>query len=417
MRPTDLQYRVDTPNSGRAPSEMMETIATLLNQSRAATAAHWLDARSKPQTTPMPHHASVATHMPHLDGLRCFALFIVLWQHAGPGMNHRFGNLGIGVYGVRLFFVLSAFLITGILLRVRDGYAATGSALGAFYARRFLRIFPAYYGLLAVLVLFGLPMAKGDLTAHFLYLSNWRIIQHGDWPEALGHFWSLAVEEQFYLVWPLLIFLVPPKRLPWVFVGAAAMAVLSRATILFMGGKAIAVELPTVSNLDSLAAGALLAWHSHTYPHAVADRRRVLDRGLVVGCCLLILTLGLSVYGRGLRVFGIEESVSAALIGVWLVDRCARGVTGIPQLVLEWRPIAYIGTISYGVYLFHSPILWALRLTPGSETLFEGSLFFLILVTAMSVGVAALSWRFFESPINGLKRHFAYPTHTTQNRK
>jgi peptidoglycan/LPS O-acetylase OafA/YrhL len=155
--------------------------------------------------------------MPQLDGLRCVAVLLVIWEHAGPVWFRVTGG-----FGVRWFFVLSAYLITGILLRERG--APLGATLQAFYMRRALRILPPYYLLLAAVALSGIPLISGrELAAHALYLSNWWFLtQH--WSREIGHLWSLAVEEQFYLVWPALVLMLPTRALPRLFVGSVLVA-------------------------------------------------------------------------------------------------------------------------------------------------------------------------------------------------
>src|SRR5690349_12365341 len=169
--------------------------------------------------------------LPALDGLRGLAVLGVLIVHAkillntAPPFENALRTLSeFGAYGVDLFFVLSGFLITGILLDTRD----SANYFRTFYARRFLRLFPIYYGYLLViaLVLPALHHAVrtsmedygGSWGWYLAYLSNWKA-GHGASDPFLGHFWSLAVEEQFYLLWPAMIFLVPRRMLAYFFLG------------------------------------------------------------------------------------------------------------------------------------------------------------------------------------------------------
>src|SRR5262249_40880734 len=150
-------------------------------------------------------------YMPQLDGLRAVAVLAVVAHHTLPGP--LVDALNPGAAGVRLFFVLSGFLITGILLGCRESMAqqGAGQALASFYARRFLRIFPLYYFALAVVLLAGVQEARDGAAWHLAYLSNVYGVRQG-WLGSLAHFWSLAVEEQFYLVWPALVLSLPR---PW----------------------------------------------------------------------------------------------------------------------------------------------------------------------------------------------------------
>jgi len=367
-------------------------------------------ARITPPYAPPPAarpESGAPAHMPQLDGLRCVAVLLVILAHAGPAWATRFGTWGVGVYGVWLFFVLSAFLITGILLRVRDSAVPLGSALRTFYVRRFLRIFPAYYGVIAAARLLDLPFTPRVLLAHLLYLSNTPLAAQG--PAALGHFWSLAVEEQFYLVWPLLVLLAPARRLPRIFLWAVVIGLATRGGLLLAGSTVREAQPHMPSNLDSLGVGALLAWHWHVAPHALELRRRWLRIALSVALILMTVTLVLSVTGRRSPALGMIESTSAALAGVWLVDRCARGTRDWFGGMLLWRPVAYVGTISYGVYLVQTPIRWMLGEALDRQGVRDGSIALFFAVAALSGVVAAASWHLYEGPINALKRRFPYP--------
>src|ERR1700733_691121 len=204
-----------------------------------------------------------------LDGIRGLAIiFVMLFHFEGrvPACNVVIGSLkficGFGWFGVDLFFALSGFLITGILLDTRqaDNY------FGAFYARRILRIFPLYYAVLtAVLVAAGLkhPRPNGvplvaDEKLYFLYLTNWLALWKGKWgPNMLGHFWSLAVEEQFYLIWPFCVWWLIPRKLITMAIVASSVALLVRICWVAHSGPSQAIVMSTLTRMDSLLCGAL----------------------------------------------------------------------------------------------------------------------------------------------------------------
>ncbi len=153
-----------------------------------------------------------SSYMPQLDSLRAFAVAGVMALHYHQ--NSKTGPLG--VFGVRLFFVLSGFLITGILLECRsivldEGQSATAT-LTRFYIRRFLRIVPVFYLVLGLAWILGVPAARDGLVWHIGYASNFYSAHLHGWPAGVGHFWSLAVEEQFYFVWPLIICSISRRR-------------------------------------------------------------------------------------------------------------------------------------------------------------------------------------------------------------
>src|ERR1035437_5812327 len=181
------------------------------------------------QSQKRPSHAgnmsSDARNIRALDGIRGVAIILVMlhhFEHLIPPCNIaiRFMKLMLsyGWVGVDLFFALSGFLITGILLDTRKA----NNYFSAFYARRVLRIFPLYYSVLIVILGAAavwshrphvLPLVA-DQKLSFLYLTNWLVLWKGEWgPNIVGHFWSLAVEEQFYLIWPLCVWLLISQRL------------------------------------------------------------------------------------------------------------------------------------------------------------------------------------------------------------
>ena len=179
---------------------------------------------------------SASPYMTQLDGLRCFAVFSVLvahFCHDLPGIG-RAGPWG-GLLGVRLFFVLSGFLITQILLRERDAMRAAGvgvwTAIRPFYARRFLRIFPLYYGVLLVATALAVYPVRESLPWHLAYASNFYMAREGTWVPTVAHFWTLAMEEQFYLLWPWVVLLVRPASLPRIAIALAALAPAFRTVV------------------------------------------------------------------------------------------------------------------------------------------------------------------------------------------
>jgi peptidoglycan/LPS O-acetylase OafA/YrhL len=356
--------------------------------------------------------------MPQIDGLRCFAVLIVVWVHAGSGRLITFPGLrGAGLYGVWLFFTLSGFLITRILLRERDrmasGALALRQALAIFYTRRFLRIFPIYYGLLAVLAIANVPHVRAELAWDLSYLSNWMVVARQVDRPTLGHLWSLAVEEQFYLVWPLLILLVPRSVLIRVLTLTIVLAVMSRGAISLLTDSTITIVEPTTSNLDLLGLGALLAWHWHTHPTAGAERRELLRGALGIGLLCIAVTVVLSLSGRGFKLMSMIDPLGVGLVAVWMVDRCAAGVRGPMRRVLEARPVRHVGVISYGVYLYHEVLLSGLRhwdTAGGTEpaTFAERGPLFFVIVLSTTIAAASLSWFAVERPLNALKRYVPY---------
>jgi peptidoglycan/LPS O-acetylase OafA/YrhL len=342
-----------------------------------------------------------------LDALRAFAVLGVVACHTFDPIRQSW--TGYGAYGVQLFFVISGFLITGILIDARRDADAIGAPKGgvfrSFYARRALRIFPIYYLTLAVGTMIGVQGMREHLGWNLLYLSNWRIALDGYWG-SVTHVWSLAVEEQFYLLWPLVVLLAPRRLLPWAIGAMIAAALATRAYLTFatdMWADGIGIVTPAV--LDALGLGALLALLWRTTGNV--DR---IVRWL--GVLALVILATEVVLSRVVDGSSAITDIWWPLLFVWIVHRTARGVTGPVGRMLQWRWLAYIGLVSYGIYLFH------LFVVPVGEIaedrlgvdlpIPELGLMRFVVVAVVSIAVAAASWTLFERPINDQKRRFPY---------
>ncbi len=359
-------------------------------------------------------------HMPQLDGLRAFAAaFVVLYHFWRPVRDY----VHLGGVGVRVFFVLSGFLITGILLQARlqsdGGRTSAGVVLRRFYIRRVLRIFPLYYLVLAIAWYARVDGAREGVLWHGAYLSNVHFflvnaVRHGEWGGHLGHFWSLAVEEQFYLAWPWVILFAPRGWLPGIALGTAAVGPLFRYLVFTATGNDITpVLLPGC--IDSLALGAYLAM---TVAPAFAAHSLVRPIGTGVLWSGLVLFGAYQAAERtdGFWVFRLVSfDLAVALVGLWLVARTSRGMTGLPGRVLELAPVRYLGTISYGIYVYHlilPDLLPRAARRWGHPELFaplgDQTLPYLVFYSIATIAVAAISWHCFEGPINRVKDRFQY---------
>jgi len=208
-------------------------------------------------------------YMAQLDGIRAFAVFGVIidhWASAFPSRIREFTiPLDLSRFGVHMFFVLSGFLITSILLSTKSTGTPIRSALGHFYVRRILRIFPVYYATLLVACFFS-DKIRDAAAWHALYLTNIYTSSFGVWLPA-GHFWSLAVEEQFYLVWPLVILAVPLRSIRAFAVLVLVLAPASRFLLYVLhGGPHLSIYTSLMTNLDLLCFGGLLAYCKQTSP-------------------------------------------------------------------------------------------------------------------------------------------------------
>jgi peptidoglycan/LPS O-acetylase OafA/YrhL len=342
--------------------------------------------------------AAADAYKPQLDGLRAFAVGLVIYSH--------FWNIAsIGAHwGVRLFFVLSGYLITGILLRSRalvEARRATSSAaLANFYARRALRIFPAYYAIVIVAYALDLDEVRSEAVWHLTYTTNFLFARQGYFSWATAHLWSLSVEEQFYLVWPFLILFVPRRLLLSLIAAIVVGGIMFRVLgTLLLPIDGVALYVLTPASLDALAAGALLA---AVKPRGDALKWILRAGAAAFGLLLLIGFIG-SIPNRWWPIFDTVALLPLAA----LVIGASAGFRGALGGVLSLPAVRYIGHISYGIYLYHLfiavPILaFAARI--GIDGHWRS-----LLQTGAAVAIAAASWRWLEQPFNRLKPRFEWP--------
>lgn len=347
---------------------------------------------------------------PQLDSLRALAVSAVVVHHFLPVekiIPQQVFNLGLlGLLGVLLFFVLSGYLITGLLLRAREQDWRT--ALMNFYLRRTLRIFPIYYLTLLVLVFLQSVPASQFIYWHVAYLSNNLFVLNPSAAADSAHLWTLSVEEQFYLVWPLLMLLVPYKHLLRVIMWAIVMGICWKAFILQTLGDHLAGALPTISCLDSLAMGAALAFIEQD-ERLSRHRNRILFSALMVGGVLVALQAFLSVTDQARGLVLVTAYAGPSLVFVWLVGSAAQGFKRMTGVWLEWRVLLYLGKISYGIYLYHNFMPRLVRYFASVVGLGEpGTLLMFLCATTLTLLTAAASWHFIEKPISRVKERVSF---------
>ena len=350
--------------------------------------------------------------MVQLDALRAFAVLAVLVAHFIPRDSKLFLLVQLvdpGGLGVRLFFVISGFLITGILLRSKDhcekNRLGVLYALRQFYVRRVLRIWPVFYLVIGLATLFSVPpLLRQTFLWHATYLTNFYLFFTG-WHGAINHLWTLAVEEQFYLAWPWIILLVSRRRLAVTILIAIAIAPIFRLLCGLHTGNYRTSILP-FSCLDTLGVGAFLALRKDEMGDDQSRKYPFGKGGLLLGFGVMAVFVLLSALNYGRTIGYAIFDVGAALIGGWIVWNASTGIRGLIGRLLEIKPLLYLGTISYGTYLYSDFIGYLMHMAGTYKIL--GWLLDSSLIYVLTISVAVLSWHFFESPINRLKRLFPY---------
>jgi peptidoglycan/LPS O-acetylase OafA/YrhL len=328
------------------------------------------------------------------------------------GEIDRFSNLlaGCGWLGVDLFFVISGFLITSILLRAKGNPNAARN----FYIRRVLRIFPLYYAFIAVAIALtgvlplGLTGSYQSQLWNVTYLNNVGLVFRGF--DAIGgffhHFWSLAIEEQYYLFWPWLILFTRRKTAARTCVGLFAASIVARCVAVSTLGSYAGYML-TPARLDGLVCGSLLALALPEIERQLTRRSWIFVAGAISFCALFALRGGLSVEDKFVVVIApaLAAIVFTAILGKVLLSRKQ-------HRFLELTPLRLIGRYSYAMYVFHVPLINLLILSglPRGRILgmsLPYQIAFTGLVTVASFAVAAVSWHVFEKHFIALKERMA----------
>ena len=370
-------------------------------------------------TRPYKPEHKFLSHRPQLDGLRFIAVFGVLFYHYSGWLRTLKlpFTVEMGTF-ISFFFVLSSYLITSILLNNKHNGKSSIDTAYNFLARRTLRIFPAYYFYLILLLL--LPYAGHDVREHplsyFLYLSNFRTYFGQVWDNLTSHLWTLAVEEQFYIAWLWLILVIKDKYLPTLLYFIIIGSILFRVSFFLLHPGAADETVPMViltpACMDSFAFGALLALQ-HYYKKTSIPFLKKIFTVIVPLWIILILT------HQRLILLGLDR-VFASIGTMILIEGAEKGYTNGFGKFLQHKWITWLGKISYGIYLYHLLIpfvFWKLyNMLSAKEHLASEPITFVLINPVVSfllyfiltVLFASASWYLLESPISKLKRYFNY---------
>ena len=366
------------------------------------------------------------TYFSQLDGIRFIAVALVLLDHWLAESN----VYPLGVLGVTLFFVLSGFLITRILIqsKLKDDKVGRSHwfSIKQFIIRRSIRIFPIYFLAIFVLYLLDVPPVRDTVLWCLTYTTNIYIATKQHWMGTIDHLWSLAVEEQYYLVFPYLILFLPTKSYKTTLTIMIILSVLLRF-LLFLNGSPWMVQyvlMPTC--LDSFGIGGLLAYF-FTFQKETILKEIVKIQYLLVSFLILLIFLFFSrqyqITSNQVHHFGnlVVERLVGSVFCFFLIAKAVNGYEGAMKWFLENSLVSFFGRISYGLYLYHN-FVYNFFHTPKTSIVLRGlhkiqrivpqlttnSIFELFYFFGITVFVATLSWFLIEKPVNNLKKYFTY---------
>jgi peptidoglycan/LPS O-acetylase OafA/YrhL len=337
------------------------------------------------------------SYRPHLDGLRALAVLVVLSSHwlRDAGISDYFIH---GRYGVDLFFVLSGFLLTSILLKQKNQGLSTFKAIKGFFVKRALRLFPAFF-----LMLFGLLAidhftnfwlwSEGNGIYYFTYTANFLFFFEGHQNPSLNHLWSLCVEEQFYLFLPWLILLFTRRTNAVLFSLLIGISLISMSV--FDGIHRVMLH----GNLSTLGLGVLLAYFYEPVKSLLENS--VLRRSLILGFLLLSLLTSL------IWPTPLHELFVGAFFAL-IVASANMNLDTSPWTLLDNRSLIFIGKISYGLYLFHRPIPHLLNATLLRLNLEFSPYLLMFTYCVLLLIITLFSYYFIERPFMKLKSRFDY---------
>lgn len=356
-----------------------------------------------------------------LDGFRFLCISAVMISHFGESVTTNRFPLG---YGVMFFFVLSSFLITRILLTSKDFNESKGMgnkySLRQFYVRRFLRIFPIYYLLIIFMYAINWVPCRQIIVSLLTFTTNFKIgsgFNAGDF----NHLWSLAVEEQFYIFFPFLIYFIKFKNIYFLLLSFIFIGLAGRAALFFYNAQYLPFSnFHTISCLDSLGIGGLLAYMS-IYK---ADALKVILTNKISFPTSILTFLAFMIFSfsifTGSEKYNFTSMVFMRfffnVMSFWILGWAVIfGYKGLIKTVLENKVVVYLGRISYGLYLYHlfvprfvTIVLHHFRLDNLFGNDIISFIYKIIIYTSVTIVIASGSWFIIEKPINGLKKYFNY---------
>jgi peptidoglycan/LPS O-acetylase OafA/YrhL len=340
-----------------------------------------------------------------LDSLRAVAIGIVMLHHyINPPIL-------LSGFGVTFFFVLSGYFATNTLLKLRSrmdgGATGVGGAVKDFYLRRYMRICPMYFLVLLITALFNVEGARNALPWNALFLSNIQTVVTGQWNGRFSPLWSLSFLEQFYLIWPFVVLVLPRRRLVPVLIFLTALGPAWRLICYWQDLSPIHWSVSPLSSCDAVGCGALLAVaRLGNVGETVLPKLIWVTRWVGLPCYILLFA------AKGLHVppwyTEVVIPLVASLAFTGLTEKASRGFGGVIGAILNSEPLAQIGRMSYSIFLLHTFAELLLPRVGLLGSILDSNYRFLVLIPC-TVTLANFAWRWIERPIQDLRRRLPRP--------
>jgi len=378
------------------------------------------------KTMATPQNTSKRVYFPYLDVVRFIAAFMIIIYHGYEAWRGWFGEIGFlsgGTYttlssggklvhqmlrnfeiGVDVFFLLSGFLITYILIKEKERFGKIN--IFNFIVRRTLRIWPLYFLLIGIapFLVSWLDADSPNYLVNALFINNFHAIKTADWTYPFAHFWSICIEEHFYLVWPFIIAFIPTKHLMKVFISLIMISIAFRMySVMTMDKPWFTLYLHTLSRMDVLIIGAIGAYYYAKKPFEINLSRyyRVLLWVVLIG----VFCLEPVVNWNTVFLAGFKKFFYIAVISMLLLDY---NFNAKFRHILKPNSIFhYFGKISYGIYMYGNILLLIIMKKIMMKWEIDNLYIYMLLVTGLTLIIPAISYELIERPILKLKRKFA----------
>ena len=341
------------------------------------------------------------TYYHRLDAFRAFAVASVVYTHYFPEKYWLFG-IYWGEYGVRFFFVLSGFLITRSLLKDLEqannkDFQSVKNFISRFYIRRFYRLAPVLIATLTLAAILDFPETRDSFFWHITYLSNIYFAINDSWGGVQGPLWSLSVEEQYYLFWPFLILFFSRKTIIYLIILSIPMVWAYRIIFKQYVSSEIAMWVLLPNSMDALFIGGFIAI---LYKQNSLIHFDILFKALAFTSIVYVLSPAFEgyAYPKFISIPEVEVTVLCITFAWIIVAVCDQKFDYFDFLLLN-PFVVHIGKISYGIYLFHTFVYYGTSVIMRNIMHFNDSLIIIIAATIITISLAMVSWKYFESPI------------------